>query len=234
MTTLNHNDIINGVLRLMDEHGGNAQFMSGNAMDETKRVIEQVAENAVSKLHLQAPVAMLDGVSLGKPITDWRNVNGRYACIVMLPDGTSDPAFLRLITCKMETWTRPVSHLWWEDSAEYAKQKNKYLMNTRERPAAFYVHHGIVTTAELFSSDDMEDEVREFVYAPKPHWVGDDMVYVSDRLKDSCLMQIAADTLVVLGESERAQQMQALATKAIDTYGGMERHYADNGNRIER
>ena len=60
------------------------------------------------------------------------------------------------------------------------------------------------------------------------------MLFVSDRLKDSSLMQIAADTLAVLGENERAQQMQAMALQAINTYGGMERNFADNGNRIER
>lgn len=234
MTTIPYNDIINGVLRLMDEHGGNAQFMSGSAMDETKRVINQVAENAVSKIHLQAPVAMLDSVVLGKPIIDWKPANGRYACLVMLPDGTSDPKFMRLIACKMATWTRPVSMMWWEDSAEYAKQKNKYLMNTRERPAAFHVHHIGGEYAELYSSDDMEDELEKFLYAAWPSLNPNNMLFVSDRLKDSSLMQIAADTLAVLGENERAQQMQAMALQAINTYGGMERHFADNGNRIER
>jgi hypothetical protein len=124
--------------------------------------------------------------------------------------------------------------MWWEDSAEYAEQKNKYLMNTRERPAAFYVHHIGGEYAELYSSDDMDDELEKFLYAPKPHWSGNEFSYVSDRLKDSGMMQIAADTLAVLGENERAQQMQAMALQAINTYGGMERHFADNGNRIER
>ncbi len=229
MTPLTYNDIINGVLRLMDEHGGNAQFMSGDAQDETKRIIEQVSENAIRKLHLQAPVAMLDAVGLVKdyPI-DWLNVNGRYACKVMLPAD-----FFRLVRCKMETWTRSVSHLWWEDSAEYAKQKNKYLMNTRERPAAFYVHYEMLKYAELYSSDDMEDEIRDFYYAPLPQW-SNNRINVADRLKDSSLMQIAADALAVLGESERSQLMQAMAVQAVNTYSGLERNFADNGNRIEK
>jgi hypothetical protein len=124
--------------------------------------------------------------------------------------------------------------MWWEDSAEYAKQKNKYMMNTRERPAAFHVHHIGGEYAELYSSDDMDDELEKFLYATWPSLNSNNMLFVSDRLKDSGMMQIAADTLAVLGENERAQQMQAMALQAINTYGGMERHFADNGNRIER
>ena len=229
MTTLTHNDIINSVLRLMDEHGGNAAFMSGSAMDETKRVIEQVTENAIRKMHLQAPVAMLDAVIVPAPqILEWKQVNGRHVPTLLLPDG-----FFRLISCKMDSWKRPVSQLWWEDSAEYAKQKNRYLMNTWERPAAFYVHRGINKCVELYSCPTIINPVVTFEYAPTPTW-DNNHIDVADRLKDASLMQIATDTLVVLGEGERAQQMQALAMQAINTYGGMERHFSDNGNRVER
>jgi hypothetical protein len=57
---------------------------------------------------------------------------------------------------------------------------------------------------------------------------------VSDRLKDACMMQVSADTLAVLGENDRAQRMQQMAERVLATYGGNERHNADNGNRIER
>lgn len=232
MTTLTLNDIINSVIRLMDEHGGNAAFMSGGAMDETKRIIEQVTENAIRKMHLKAPIAMLDAFELEKGWPVERNVvNGRYMWSIILPDD-----FFRLVSCRMETWTRPVSQLWWEDSNEYAKQKNPYLMNTWERPIAFYVHHGIVKYVEMYSTDDDQDELREFLYAPTPTWNENktSFLYIADHLKDASLMQVTADTLVVLGETERAQQMQALAMQANNTYGGMERNFADNGQRIER
>ena len=61
MATLTLTNIQNAVLRLMDENGGNASFMSGSANTEMNDIIGQVTEDAVRKIHLQAPVAMLDG-----------------------------------------------------------------------------------------------------------------------------------------------------------------------------
>lgn len=228
MTTLTKTELINAVLRLMDEHGGNAQFMNGNANNETKRVIEQVTEKAIRDIHLQAPIAMLDAVPLEKPIVDWKNVNGRYACIVELPAD-----FFRLVTCRMQSWARPATLLYWEDSAEYAKQKNTYLMNTWERPAAFLVHRNTKQYAELYSSTSMQDVIDGFLYMPRPEWTGD-KIKVADRLKDASLMQVAADTLTVLGETDRAQTMRLMALQPLNTYGGTERNFADNGNRIEK
>jgi hypothetical protein len=97
MTPLTLTEIQNAVLRLMDEHGGNAQFMSGNAMDETRAVIGQVAEDSIRKIHLQAPVAMLDSVSLPQPwVSSVFTRNERYVCRVQLPDD-----FLRLIMLRL-------------------------------------------------------------------------------------------------------------------------------------
>lgn len=229
MTPLTLTEIQNAVLRLMDEHGGNAQFMSGNAMDETRAVIGQVAEDSIRKIHLQAPVAMLDSVSLPQPwVSSVFTRNERYVCRVQLPDD-----FLRLIRCSLESWSHPVSQLWWEDSSEYAKQGNKYLMGTYERPMAFIVHKYGLRYAELYSAKDAQDGLSEFLYAQRPVF-DEGTIAVSDALKDASLMQVAADTLSVLGEEEKSQKMQQMAERVLATYGGNERRYADNGNRIER
>jgi hypothetical protein len=228
MTSLTLTEIQNAVLRLMDEHGGNALFMSGNATDEMRTIIGQVAEDAIRKIHLQAPVAMLDAVTSPISSTMFER-NGRWACRVLLPDD-----FFRLVRCSLDSWSHPVSQLWWEDSAEYAKQGNKYLMGTHEKPIAFLIHQGALQYAELYSGIDLQDKLREFIYAKRPEWSANNKIMVSDRLEDACMMQVAADTLAVLGENERAQQMQQMAERVLATYGGNERHNADNGNRIER
>jgi hypothetical protein len=227
MTTLTYNGMTEDVLRLMDENGGNAQFMSGEATREMREVIGRVSEDAIRKVHLQAPTAMLDAIPAQVSFS-MQERNGRWMCQVATPED-----FLRLVRCRMVSWVKPVSQLWWEDSAEYAKQGNKFLMGTWQRPMAFLVHQGALQWVEMYSSEDMQDTVREFLYVKRPEWVNGKML-VSDRVKDACLMQVAADSLTVLGESERAQQMQQMAERTLMTYGGMERHNADNGNRIEK
>lgn len=229
MTTLTLTDIQTAVLRLMDENGGNAQFMAGSATTEMKDIIEQVAEDAIRKIHLQAPVAMLDGKysdSLATENVLWSG--DRYMCRVMLPAD-----FFRLIRVKMESWVKPVSQLQWEDSANYALQANKYRMGTYQKPAAFLIHRFASKYMELFSSPSLQDTLDEFIYLETPV-LKNDSIKVCDRLKDASMMQIAADTLVVLGETERAQMMAAMAERVLNTYGGMERHYPDNGNRVEK
>ena len=229
MIALTYNGLIDDVLRLMDENGGNAQFMSGGATNEMREIIGRVSEDAIRKIHLQAPVAMLDAVTEPSYSTSMFETNGKYACQVNLPD-----SFFRLVRCRMNSWVRPVSQLWWEDSAEYAAQRNKYLMGTFEKPAAFLVHQGALQWAELYSSDSLQDTLREFLYVKRPEWSENNKIMVSDRLKDSCLMQVASDALAVLGETDGAQRMKQMAERALVTYGGMERHNSDNGNRIEK
>lgn len=227
MTTLTYNGLIDDVLRLMDENGGNAQFMSGNATSEMREIIGRVSEDAVRKIHLQAPVAMLDGVNARMDAFEWCQLNDRWYYKSLLPDD-----FFRLIRCKVRSWKSSVSHLWWEDSAEYAKQGNKYLMGTEDKPRGFLVHYNSLVYVELYSCKDASS-LQNFVYLPTPKWENGS-IEVCDRVKDSSLCQVAADALAVLGEAERAQQMQQMAERALATYGGIERHMPDNGNRIER
>lgn len=229
MIGLTLSSIQDSVIRLMDEHGGNAQFMNGSDNDEIRSIISQVTEDSFRKIHLQAPTAMLDGLFTTLPLaTEMIEVNGRYAARVLPPLD-----FLRLVRVKMESWAHPITQLWWEDSSEYAKQKNKYLMGTCERPVGFFVHHLTTTWMELYSSPDLQDTMSEFIYVQQPK-MSDTYYNVSSKLKDACLMQAAADTLTILGETERSQAMQRMADRILVTYGGNERHYADNGNRIEK
>lgn len=229
MTPLTYNGLIDSVLRLMDENGGHAQFMSGNATEEMRDIIGQVSEDAIRKIHLQAPVAMLDAVWYSEATASLIERNGRYICQVVPPGD-----FFRLVRCGMGSWVHSVSHLWWEDSAEYAKQKNKYLMGTYENPIAFLVHRNEMQLVEMYSSESLQDHLSEFLYVKRPEWGGDRRIMVSDRLRDASLMQVAADALAVLGENERARLMQQMAERAMTTYSGSERDKADNGNRIER
>lgn len=235
MTTLSFSNLAASVLRLMDENGGHASFMSGDdATAEIKEVIRQVTGPAVRNMHLKAPIAMLEGVSGTPTLTHLGPVGGRYPSSITL---ASEMNFFRMLKCRMASWNRPVTQLWWEDSVEYAKQRNKYLMGTKDRPMAFLVHDGGVQKIELYSSDTNTDTLAEFVYMQKPEWSDSSAsatIGMSDRLVDSCLMQIAADTLMVLGETDRAQMMAAKALEPLNTFGGIERHYSDIGNRVER
>lgn len=231
MATLTYNGIVASVLRLMDENGGHASFMSSDdATAEMKEVIRQVTEPAVRNIHLKAPIAMLEATAGTPTLSSAVQVNGRYMFKASLPTD-----FFRLVRCRMAGWGRPVTLLWWEDSVEYAKQRNRYLMGTSEKPVAFLVHNGDSQYIELYSSDSASDTMAEFAYVQKPSWsdaTTSATIDVSDRLVDACLMQIAADTLMVLGETERAQMMAAKAVEPLNTYGGMERHYSDIGNRV--
>ena len=233
MATLTYSAIVTAVLRLMDENGGDYSFMSNDdAMAEIKEVIRQVTEPAVRSLHMKAPIAMLDS-KVGTPTASHMGEKGgRYPYLI----ATLPSDFFRLCRLKMASWDTSVSQLWWEDSSEYAKQKNRLLMGTRERPMAFLTHNGVRTSIELYSSDDMDDKLLEFLYVEKPVWSSESnpTITISDKLQDACLAQIASDTFTALGDTDKAQVMAAMAIRPINTFGGEERHYSDNGNRIER
>lgn len=240
MATLTYSAIVTAVLSLMDENGGNYAFMnSDDAMAEVKSVIRQVTEPAVRSLHMKAPIAMLDSVSGSPSAAALHEKGGRYPYKIsgldQLIPGPGE--FFRLVRMKMSSWDTPVSQLWWEDSVEYAKQSNKFLMGTKERPIAFLVHDGVNLCIEAYSSDDANDTLDEFLYVVKPSWSdngNNPTIKISGMIQDACLAQIASDTFTALGETDKAQMMAAMAMRPINTFGGEERHYADNGNRVER
>lgn len=237
MKTLTTTEIRNAVLNLFDENGGNAAFMSGDdTNNELYDIIDTVVESAVHKIHLQAPSAMLDG----KKIDNTQYIqtflaNGRYAIRFALPQD-----FFRIVSIRMNGWRAPITTLLYEDSVEYRKQGNKYLMGTEKKPIGFIVNsmafgEKIQKCCELYSSEVDNGNLKYFgYYLPKPTLSAQGSIEVCDRLEWPCLYQIAADALKAVNEAQKAQIYEAMAERYFATFSNIERKTTEIGTRIEK
>lgn len=241
MRTLTIEEIRNAVMNLMDENGGDPQFMSSDdANKELYGIISTVTENAVQKIHLQAPSAFLDGRSY----TTFDSAESTLVYGKRVFKGRLPKDFFRLVSCKLRGWHSPVTTLVWEDSSEYAKQGNRYLMGNASRPIAALVHRGNEQWVEMYSTDDGQaipvggSLVEHFIYLQKPtlteNQSGEQYIDVCSRLYWPCIYQIAADTLKAVNEAQKAQMFEAMAERYFATYGNKERIFPDNGTRIEK
>ena len=134
-----------------------------------------------------------------------------YKYFLVLP---SD--FLRLVTLQMSDWDRPIQTLVNEDSAEYHKQRNRYLRGTNTKPIGALVHQNGIAMAELYSCTSNVATMMFGQYVPEPYvltYNGDKYTSICAPLKCPCLNQITAHVLRGIGKTQEAAQYDRMAVQ---------------------
>ena len=206
MKALTKTEIYNKVRALLDETAENdADFiLTDKDSTELNAIIDEVALLSVRNVHLGAPYWMLDGESFSA--TDFK-VGDNLVATLSLPK-----EFLRLVKAKLPSWSAPVTKVITEDSPEYRMQANKYMRGTAAKPVCALVLLANDTRGlELYSATETDDEVSLLILK-EPAWSNNGGIDICPRLENAIIAQITGQTLLALGENERAQTYLSLST----------------------
>lgn len=204
MERLTKSEIYEKVRAFLDELGDNdAGFMlSDKDSSELNTIIDKVTPLSVRNIHISAPYRMLDG-DMYVP-SDF-SVENKKATMT-LPEN-----FLRLVQVKLSSWNAPVVNVVTEDMPEYRMQANEYMRGTHYKPVcALVLLADGLQGLELFSAKDDEDYLSSLIILKEPEWEGD-YIYICPRLRNSIIAQITGQTLLALGEEQRAQTFLSLS-----------------------
>ena len=208
MEKLTKSEIYEKVRAFLDELGDNdAGFMlSDKDSSELNTIIDKVTPLSVRNIHISAPYRMLDGETYTP--NDF-SVENKKATMT-LPEG-----FLRLVQVKLSSWNAPVVNIVTEDMPEYRMQANEYMRGTHYKPVcAFVLLANGLQGLELFSAKDDEDTLSSLIILKEPEWVeeGESVsISICPRLRNSIIAQITGQTLLALGEEQRAQTFLSLS-----------------------
>lgn len=204
MEKLTKSEIYEKVRAFLDELGDNdAGFMlSDKDSSELNTIIDKVTPLSVRNIHISAPYRMLDG-DMYVP-SDF-SVENKKATMT-LPEN-----FLRLVQVKLSSWNAPVVNVVTEDMPEYRMQANEYMRGTHYKPVcALVLLADGLQGLELFSAKDDEDYLSSLIILKEPEWE-DDSIVICPRLRNSIIAQITGQTLLALGEEQRAQTFLSLS-----------------------
>lgn len=206
MKALYKKDIYAKVRALLDETAENdaAFILTDKDSTELNAIIDEVALLSVRNVHLGAPYWMLDGEPA--EVTNFK-VGDNLVATLSLPN-----EFMRLVQVKLPSWSAPVTKVITEDSPEYRMQANKYMRGTVAKPVCALVLLADGTRGlELYSASETDDEVSLLILK-EPKWFADGIVSICPRLENAIIAQITGQTLLALGENERAQTYFTLST----------------------
>lgn len=204
MEKLTKSEIYEKVRAFLDELGDNdAGFMlSDKDSSELNTIIDKVTPLSVRNIHISAPYRMLDGDKY-EP-SDFSVENKKAT--MSLPEN-----FLRLVQVKLSSWSAPVVNVVTEDMPEYRMQANEYMRGTHYKPvcALVLLAEGL-QGLEVFSAKDDTDTLTSLIILKEPEWE-DDSIVICPRLRNSIIAQITGQTLLALGEEQRAQTFLSLS-----------------------
>lgn len=238
MLSLYFSDIKHYVKARLDELSNNEDAMlvaNDQAVEDLEKEIEAAIIPSVRKIHLDAPNVLLkNGVAFSQITVSFSAISGTdyYKGYFAVPSQTS--TFMRLITLKMSDWSRPIQTLVAEDSAEYRKQQNPYLMGTPQRPVGALVHGNGVGVIEMYSCSSSSASLSG-QYVPEPEMDTDgtgDYVSIIPTLQTPCLEQITAEVLRSIGRHQEAVLHEQLALQPFRIDPDWARLNPPNGERF--
>ena len=229
MKKLRKSEIHLKVLAFLDELGENdADFiLSDKDATELTTIIDEVTPLSIRNVHLNAPNHLLEGrkYTVAKNGPTIAPESGRYSIDDSLKVTIGLPkSFLRLVSVKVSSWMAPVTGAITEDMPEYRMQANEYMRGTASKPVCAYVRLGEdLPGLELYSAEDkIQDSVQYLYILYEPSWGRDgsvstteDSIEMCSRLVDSVIAQITGQTLLALGENQRAETFLTLSNNYL-------------------
>jgi hypothetical protein len=215
-------EIIDYVMSLIDE-------VTAEGLDNPVTNIERLLDKSTDFVIRTAPDQMVSSLSKlgGNHFTDGEMVQSR---VIINQDGSGyyvlPVDFVRLISFKLDSWSRPIFDLINNKDPRYNLQKNRVRRGNKYQPIgalipfAAYLDeekrenvHNVNLAIEFFSTDDMRDTVSNFIYIPKT--LAED---ISENLLDPVSWECASRCLHVLRRYDEAKEASRRAELELNSF----------------
>lgn len=173
-------------------------------------IIRSKIEDAVKRVHSEAPYYLLDGGNnLGESIY-WNE--GKNTGWILLPDN-----FMRLVVFQMDDWERAVYHAISEDDPEYELQSSKFkgIRGTPQRPVCAIAVRPEGRALEFYSCKSPQAQISRGVYLPYPHIDETDGINICKRCYEAVIYTIASLVLVTYGDTDKSTNFTELAKSTL-------------------
>ena len=173
-------------------------------------IIRSKIEDAVKRVHSEAPYYLLDGGNnLGESIY-WNE--GKNTGWILLPDN-----FMRLVVFQMDDWERAVYHAMSEDDPEYELQSSKFkgIRGTPQRPVCAIAVRPEGRALEFYSCKSTQAQISRAVYMPYPHIDETDGINICKRCYEAVIYTIASLVLVTYGDTDKSTNFTELAKSTL-------------------
>ncbi len=172
-------------------------------------IIKSKVVEAVTRVHSQAPIYLLDsGNNFGDAIY-WKELNSGW---VLLPDD-----FMRLIVFRMSDWERDVYHAIAEDDPEYEKQSSRFkgIRGTPQKPVCAIVVRPEGRVLEFYSCKNHEALVSKAVYLPYPYIDDNNGINICKKCYTSVIYTISSLVLSAYGDSQKSEAFAELSKTSL-------------------
>ena len=172
-------------------------------------IIKSKVVEAVTRVHSQAPIYLLDsGNNFGDAVY-WKELNSGW---VLLPDN-----FMRLIVFRMSDWERDVYHAIAEDDPEYEKQSSRFkgIRGTPQKPICAIVVRPEGRALEFYSCKNNDALVSKAVYLPYPYIDNHNGINICKKCYTSVIYTISSLVLSAYGDSQKSEAFAELSKTSL-------------------
>lgn len=175
-------------------------------------IIKSKVEEAVRRVHQEAPATLLDGAyNFGESLY-WGEDGAGW---VLLPDD-----FMRLVAFQMSDWSRPVYNPIGLDTPKYAMQSSRFggVRGTAQKPVCAIAPYAEGKALEFYSCKSEDAEVKRATYLPNPMLrVEDDEQYIEicEKCYRSVVYMVGALVATAYSEADKSNLLTGLSKGAL-------------------
>lgn len=206
MYSLTVQEAIEAVRKNLDEIGLNESVMYDTESTDNESLDQTIARSlpeAINRIHLAAPVTLLEGENYLSGFYDIDILDGVLTFSFAAP-------YLRLVAFQAEDSAIVVTEAIPESSAEGRKQLNKYVRGRYDRPRLVKEQdaNGRHTFFYYSLKDNFQsprDAIKRFSFVKEQFYDGNATSYpVSPALRQNAIDTLTAMVLAIYGENEKA------------------------------
>ncbi len=172
-------------------------------------IISSKVEDAVKRIHSEAPAYLLDGGHHFGDAVYWKELESGWC---LLPED-----FMRLVVFQMDDWERAVYHAMSEDDEDYEKQSSRFkgLRGTSQKPVCAITIRPEGRVLEFYSCKSNTAMVSKAVYLPYPKLDEDGYIEICERCYLAVVYTIASLVLTTYGAAEQSKVLSELAKSSL-------------------
>jgi hypothetical protein len=175
-------------------------------------IIKSKVEEAVKRIHQDAPATLLDGAyNFGDSLYWGENCAGW----VLLPDD-----FMRLVAFQMSDWSRPVFATIPTESPKYAMQSSRFsgVRGTAQKPVCAIVPYAEGKALEFYSCKSEDAQVKLATYLPNPMLRdidGEWCIEICEKCYKSVVYMIGALVATAYSETDKCNLLTELSKATL-------------------